>query len=527
MVREVVAKMGFVDCVVYFVDPEKGLLRQQAAIGPQKNPVSKEIVNALEIPIGKGITGHVAATKEPLIIDDLEKDDRYVPDIEKARSEICVPLMIGNQTVGVIDCEDPRVGFFNDYHLEILSTIAALASAKLKLFEQTETVEVVKQLYESESKFRDFAKAASDWFWETDTQHRIIWESVRSQIETPVAFDKIKGMARWDIAGPVANDAAFWAPLRKIMDDHEVFRDFEYPHFSETGEVAYVRVSGVPVFDENSQFTGYRGMSRNITTQKQQELDLRESREKFQIAKEEAEIANRSKSEFLANMSHELRTPLNAIIGFSDSIRNEVYGPLENDRYKEYLSDIHKSGSLLLELINDILDVSAIEAGMLKLFEDKIDFREAAQASLRLVSNRAEMGNIHLITRIDEDVPMIFADERRVQQILINLLTNAIKFTPPDGQVSLQAGVDETGEFLIAVSDTGIGMSKEELTEAMSEFGQVESALSRRHEGTGLGIPFTQGLVHLHSGTLTFDSQKGQGTTVTVKLPKERVMSSP
>ncbi len=257
-----------------------------------------------------------------------------------------------------------------------------------------------------------------------------------------------------------------------------------------------------------------------------EELKLRVEERTMELAKStrEAKLANRAKSEILANTSHELRTPLNAIIGFSDIMKSEIFGPI-NDKYMEYLDDISISGEHLLELINDILDVSAIEVGKVKLDECNIDIRKITGDSIRIIKNRANYGGVHLNTDIDKNMPMLYADERRVKQILINLLSNAVKFTLANGIVLLSISYSKEGGHVFTVTDTGIGMDEEELAKAMSEFGQVGSCFTRGHEGTGLGLPLTKGLVEVHGGTLDIVSNKGKGTTVTVRFPPERTVN--
>lgn len=254
--------------------------------------------------------------------------------------------------------------------------------------------------------------------------------------------------------------------------------------------------------------------------------ELIQIQEKLRTAKEEADLASRAKSEFLANMSHELRTPLNAIIGFSDSIKHEIYGPLGNAKYKEYLEDIFRSGTHLLELINDILDVSTIEADKLQLQEKELSIPKLMESVVRLVSSQAEAGGVRLINNIQAPLPDLRADPRRVKQIFLNLLTNAIKYSPKGGDVTLAAANDEDGVLRISVSDHGIGMSKEEADLAMKPFGRANDAYIRNIEGTGLGLPLCNGLIKAHGGRLEIQSIPKKGTTVTVVFPPERVIRS-
>ena len=240
-----------------------------------------------------------------------------------------------------------------------------------------------------------------------------------------------------------------------------------------------------------------------------------------------AETANVAKSVFLANMSHELRTPLNAIIGFSDLIQTETFGPLGSPHYREYSKDINNAGQHLLELINDILDLSKIEAEKEELYEEALDIPSAIGSSLSLVRQRAEKNNIGLELKIEEDIPKLDADERKLKQILVNLLTNAIKFTKPGGSVTVNAWCRPNSGFVFQVVDTGIGIAPKDIPKALSQFGQVDGDLNRKYEGTGLGLPLTKALVELHGGSLDLQSEEGAGTTVSVRFPAWRIVSAP
>jgi signal transduction histidine kinase len=256
-------------------------------------------------------------------------------------------------------------------------------------------------------------------------------------------------------------------------------------------------------------------------------VDLTERRrfeEALRAAKESAERANRSKSEFLAHMSHELRTPLNAIIGFSEIIEREYFGPVGAKRYVEYARDIHASGTHLLNVIGDILDIAKAEAGSTNLDEGPVDLGELVRASARLIEPRAKAGQVRVAADVAGSMPKVRGDARRLKQVLINLLANAVKFTPPGGRVTAEARLDPDGGTVLAVRDTGIGMRPEDIPRALEPFAQVDSALSRRFEGTGLGLPLSRKLVELHGGSLAVESEPGHGTTVTVRLPAARTL---
>jgi signal transduction histidine kinase len=252
----------------------------------------------------------------------------------------------------------------------------------------------------------------------------------------------------------------------------------------------------------------------DITLLKERESVLRE-------AKEEAEAASRSKSEFLTNMSHELRTPLNAVLGFSEIIRDAIMGPVDA-RYQEYANDIYTAGRHLLSLINDVLDLSKIEVGRLELQEETVNVGEVVDACRRIIDGRAKEAGLELEVDISSDLPPIRADDRRLKQIVLNLLSNSVKFTPAGGRVGVSARMSPRGEVQILVSDSGIGMRGEDIALALEPFRQLDGALNRRYEGTGLGLPLVQRLVQLHGGSLGIESAPGVGTTITLTLPVER-----
>jgi signal transduction histidine kinase len=239
-----------------------------------------------------------------------------------------------------------------------------------------------------------------------------------------------------------------------------------------------------------------------------------------------AQTSDRAKSEFLTNMSHELRTPLNAILGFSEIMKEELLGSLGVAQYREYVADIHESGSYLLDVISDILDISKVETGNLELSESEVQLDEVIRKSLRLVKERAQEAGVALDTEIEGDLPKLFADERLLNQCLVNLLSNAVKFTPKGGRVTVQVQRPEDGRLHLGVADSGIGISAEDFEKVLSPFGQVESAYSGTYEGTGLGLPITKALIELHDGALSLDSAVGVGTTITLTFPRERVIES-
>jgi PAS domain S-box-containing protein len=299
--------------------------------------------------------------------------------------------------------------------------------------------------------------------------------------------------------------------------DHE----WEYRIVSGDGRVIWVR----DLFRVDRKVDGsleLRGMLIDVSAQKQRELDLEESRQELENAKNQAEAANRAKTSFLATVSHELRTPMNAVIGFADVLKGEAYGHL-NDRQRECVADIAGSGRHLLRMINDILDMSKIEAGKFPLIEEVFDVAAVLGAAARFVTQEIDGKQVSFVTHISLGAVGLHGDQRAVTQIVLNLLTNAAKFTPSGGRVELKASASADG-LVVSVTDTGRGMSAETIERAFEPFFQgSDSDVSRKREGTGLGLAISRRLAEMHGGTVTLKSRIGEGTVATLWLPPERL----
>ncbi len=311
---------------------------------------------------------------------------------------------------------------------------------------------------------------------------------------------------------PTSTYKALWAALKR----GERWQG-EILNRRKSGELFWELVSISPLFDSHGRATRYIAVKEDITGRKHMETDLLEARRR-------AEKVSHAKSNFLAGLSHELRTPLNAVVGFSDVMRAEVFGPLGHDNYRSYIQGIHESGLHLLHLINDVLDLSKVEAGRLELREDEVDVREIVGSVVRLLSDRARQDGVRLANGMEASLPRVRADGLRLRQVLLNLVSNAIKFTPRGGTVMLQGSVTPEGAMALSVRDDGVGIAAKDMASIFEPFAQARNIMVSNEEGAGLGLPLSRRLVELHDGRLTLESEPGRGTQATVVLPPERVI---
>ena len=351
----------------------------------------------------------------------------------------------------------------------------------------------------------------------------IVTDHNRRVIKVNDSFVRIYGWSRTDLIG---NDfMSIISPEERELARHN-HEEFIRGGIRSSGEMKLVRKNNsnanvlfTTATLELSQRRRFQVTTiMDITLRKQMEQSLR-------VAKEQADAANHAKSAFLANMSHELRTPLNAIIGFSEMMIKHTFGPLGHDKYAEYLDDIHMSARHLLEIINEVLDMSKIEAGKVELDEQEIDMAGLIDSVVRIMANRAFSSGLEIKQLVSPELPVLYADPRLVRQILINLITNAIKYSEKSGLIEVGASLDSaTGQMLLVVQDHGIGIPKDRIKEAMLPFGQIhDPTRSNTQQGTGLGLPLTKAMAELHGGKLELESDTGLGTKITIAFPKARV----
>ncbi|MDF1735888.1 MAG: PAS domain-containing sensor histidine kinase [Minwuia sp.] len=363
----------------------------------------------------------------------------------------------------------------------------------------------------SEERFRAFAELASDWYFEIDAEMRFTYVSERYEEMFEISRDTIMGRNWFEVVGAdnprlERQATVAWARMRKLWEERKPIERIHTP--VRMGDARrFVEISSAPVFGPDGTFSGYRGVGRDIT-------DMVEAREQAIEALRHAEEASRAKSAFVANMSHELRTPLNAIIGFSTVMKGEILGPMQNERYLGYVSDIAASGEHLLSLVNDVLDISRVEANKMEITPETIELDGELERLVELFRDQLAERDFHLMPG---GPGVVHADRRAFRQMVMNLLSNAIKFSRKGDMVSLEVGRTVSGETFIAVEDAGRGIRSEELAKVMEPFGRAGDVDVT--PGTGLGLPLTRQLAELHGGRLELASTYGKGTTVSIILP--------
>lgn len=375
-------------------------------------------------------------------------------------------------------------------------------------YDITEHKRAEESLKESEKRARAFLNATMDGAALVDRKGIIIDlnQAMAERIGKPV--EELKGTSLVATFPPEVAE-------RRRSYTQQVIRTGVPSCFTDERQGLWFETNHYPIFDEDGKVVQVAIFARDVTSQKRDAAKLIE-------AKEEADRANRAKSDFLASMSHELRSPLNAIIGFSEIIMSRILGPGAEEKYTQYASDINHSGHHLLSLIDDILNLSKIEAGKFVLDEEEAEVGEMIESALGLVKKNIADKGVALHTDLADGLPSLRVDRDAVQQMLLNLLSNAIEFTPQGGSISVRVAIDGEGGLTLSVADTGVGIAPADMPLVMAPFGQAKNVNTRDFPGTGLGIPIVQSLIELHGGSLELESELGVGTTASLHFPPER-----
>ena len=434
--------------------------------------------------------------------DKVTAIDRKVLKTGKPLSEECsIPLAGGEELHGVLHKfpvldSDGKTIAVGGIHLDI-----------------SDTRQAEEALAKSEALFRAVVNNSPTKIHIKDVEGRYILINKEAEKLFGITDEDGRGKTSYDLF-PKKEADAFMAHDKEVIESGQS-REEEEEFILEDGLHTFLTVK-FPIYDQHG-ISGVGAIGTDITERKRAEDALKK-------AKEQAEYASRAKTDFLANMSHELRTPLNSILGFSEVLMREILGPHGNAKYKEYAEDIHYSGTHLLRLINEVLDLSKLEAGEIAIAEDEIDVAEVIKTCVKMVEGRSSDKETCLSTIFPAGLPGLRVDELRFKQILLNLLSNAIKFTPTDGEVTASARVKGDGRYVIEVADTGFGIAAADIPKVLEPFGQVDDVLTRNYEGSGLGLHLAKSFTEMHGGVLEIKSAHGEGTTVILTFPKERTV---
>jgi PAS domain S-box-containing protein len=396
--------------------------------------------------------------------------------------------------------------------------ILALLSAALALLQRV-AENTRKRVTAGEASYRAFFDHAVEGIFRTTPEgHYLAVNQALADIygyASPEAL--IEGLT--DIGAQLYVDSLRRNDFRDLMQANDVVTNFISEIYHRSGRRIWISENARAVRDWSGALLCYEGTVEDVTEKFEQERALR-------AALRQAEIANKMKATFLAAMSHELKTPLNAVLGFSEIIRDEVLGPVGHEGYRDYAGDIHTSGARLLAVINDVLDVSRLEGGLLTIEAHSENVLDVAEGAVKLARGLTQ-DKRSIEIDVPVGLPSLYVDPRRLSQALGNLLANALKFTPQGGMVRFAARAQPDGGVHLMVEDTGIGMAEETIAAALEPFRQLDGSLARRFEGAGLGLSISKALAELHGGRLTVNSAVGEGTTVTIALPATRVSQYP
>lgn len=366
-------------------------------------------------------------------------------------------------------------------------------------------------LQESESRFKDFAEVSADWFWETDENFRFTFISATNSESNGIDTEQYYGRTRREIGIRGVSDTDMQVH-EATLEAHLPFADFKYHHVRPNGTRLHINSRGKPVFDSNGKFTGYRGTGQNITRLVEIENAIIGERDK-------AHKASKAKSSFLANMSHEFRTPLNGIIGYSELLTSEASGTFDPAKQQEIIEDIHGASLHLLSVISTVLDLSRIESGHEVPVKEPVQLAPAIRRCMDVVRGSANQKNLSMHFADDATVPTANTDPTHFNQIILNLLSNSVKYSEPHGKISVTVTGAPNGHARIEIIDTGIGISEKDLARVFEEFERAGDVMISTEGGTGLGLPLVKRLVELNGGTIALTSSPSAGTTATITLP--------
>ncbi|MFC1717140.1 response regulator [Candidatus Poribacteria bacterium] len=508
------------------------------------------IVQDMEI---RGIWGSVIKEGRPLIANDplAHQDSVGTPEGHPPLTAFLgVPLKHTGKTIGIIALANKDSGYDSSDReaVEALSTAFVEALMRMRSDEEltqyrerleevvdertaqlraaneqlqqeiTERERVEEALEEERNLLRILIDNLPDYIFVKDVESHFLVNNIAHMLVLGVATpEEVVGKTDFDFF-PEELASQYYADEQEIIRSGQPLINRVESTIDSEGEKQWLLTSKVPLLNSNGSVLGVVGISRDITQRKETEEALQRETENLEIAKREAEKANRTKSEFLANMSHELRTPLNAIIGFAEIMRDGICGEL-NDDQRSSVTDIYDSGKHLLRMINDILDLSKVEAGKMELQPEEFSLSRSINDVQSIIRDMANKKHLNLQVAIPEDLPDIYADQVKFKQIMYNLLSNAVKFTPDRGDITISASLSDD-EFLISVTDTGLGIHLESHEAIFDEFKQLDSSRSRQYEGTGLGLSLTKRLVELHDGKIWVESEGlGMGSEFSFTLP--------
>jgi PAS domain S-box-containing protein len=396
----------------------------------------------------------------------------------------------------------------------ILGALILMAATALRAARAESQVETLQSKLIDERSYRAFVDGAVEGFFRTTKDGRyLIANPALARMYGYDSVEQLRGELT-DISSSLYIEPNRREEFHALMKSQRVVRDFVSQIRRRDGRLIWIAENARTVTDDEEQFLFYEGIVEDIT-------EKRESEEATRRALRETQEAARQKGAFLAAMSHELKTPLNAVIGFSDLMRQELFGPIENERYHSYIADVYENGLRLLAMINSILDFSRIEGGLLDLDESIVSIAGAAAAARdEMAAGGRAIAPIHI--DVPPDLPSLRADPKRLHQILMHVLSNAAKFTARNGRIEIRARLAGDKGLALVVRDTGIGMASALIRGALEPFKQLDAGLERRFEGLGLGLPLANALMRLHGGNLTIHSEPGRGTTVSLNFPSER-----